>query len=128
MSAGTATVIDKFLWNRLSDKEWACQLKGGMILPGFGHMSSNMKFLDKSLTQKKTNLALYPTNTTDAIKTGIAFSQVLFENNKNKIIVVHGGDSDKWIDSYVFFNPKNIRPIKMPWLIFEGLFLINKAN
>ncbi len=128
VSAGTATVIDKILWNRLSDKAWACELDGGMILPGFEQMNSNMRFLDKSLTQKKTNLSLYPKNTTDAIKTGIAFSQALFENNKKKVIVVHGGDSDKWVNSYVFFNPKNTKPIKMPWLIFEGLILINREE
>ncbi len=128
VSAGTATVIDKFFWSKISEKKWVCELKGGIILPGFGQMSSIMKFLDKSIDQKKTNLTLYPTNTTDAIKTGIAFSQALCEKNKNKIIVVHGGDSGKWVDSYVFFNPSNIEPIRLPWLVFEGLFLINKSK
>ena len=87
-----------------------------------------MKSLDKSFIKKESQLRPYPKNTTDAIKTGIAFSQTLFEKNKNKIVVVHGGESDEWVNSYAFFNPSNVKPVILPWLIFEGLYLINKAD
>ena len=128
VSAGTATVIDRVIWKRISVGKWICELKGGIIFPGFSQMHSNMEFLDKYLIQKKGQLTFHPKNTEDAIKTGIALSQTLFERNKNKIIIVHGGESDKWIESYVFFNSTNYEPIRLPWLIFEGLYLINKTK
>ena len=128
VSAGTSTVIDKLIWSRVSKKKWVCELKGGLILPGFNQMSLDMKFLNKSLSQNNDQLTHYPKNTTEAINTGIAFSQAFLEKDQNKIVLVHGGKSDKWVESYTFFNPTNIKPIKLPWLIFEGLFLINKAQ
>ena len=91
-------------------------------------MSLDMKFLNKSLSQNNDQLTHYPKNTTEAINTGIAFSQAFLEKDQNKIVLVHGGKSYKWVESYTFFNPTNIKPIKLPWLIFEGLFLINKAQ
>jgi pantothenate kinase type III len=128
VSAGTATVIDRFFWKRQTSKYWLCKHKGGIIFPGFNKMSLDMNFVKKSSNQRKSSLVNHPNNTLDAIKTGVASCQVLFGRKKNQTIVVHGGDSKKWIESYVFFNPKNSKPIELPWLVFEGIYIINQKN
>ncbi len=129
VSAGTATVIDKVFWQRVASRKWICELKGGIIFPGFNKMLSNMNFIQKKELYKKSVLKTYPQNTIDAIKTGIASCQVVLEKKDcHKTIIVHGGDSEKWIESYEFFNPSNKKPLEMPWIVFEGLYLINEQR
>ena len=128
ISAGTATVIDRVFWSGFSEKSWLCEHKGGIIFPGFSQMQNDMKFLKKSRNKKNSTLDVHPQNTLDAIRTGIASCQVGFQPSVHGTIVVHGGESRKWIESYKFFYPMRSKPLELPWLVFEGLFIISNKK
>ncbi len=125
VSAGTATVIDRIFWKKISSRNYIYELKGGMIIPGFTKMLSDMEFINFNKT-KKGNLSHYPKNTIDAIKSGVSLCQVSFGNFNNGTVVAHGGSSNDWIEAYNFYCKNDTEVLNFPWVIFEGLYLINE--